>query len=210
MLNINYGSQSVAVTKGSKIRVRTNGQFTVYAQSPDDAGELAASGIYGPRSFSDRFTCFIAETDFIAVECDDATMWGYEEISRNNAEILDHTPIEISAEQSAPLSLKDEMRRFISDEISRVAESQDEETFEESDDFDLDDDDLPESPYELTEMQEEFLMEPPEPPSETPHEAPDATPAPPAEPPHPQTPATSGAVPLTPETTNAKSASEAS
>lgn len=209
MLNINYGSQSVAVTKGSKIRIRTNAQFTVYAQAPDEDGALQASGIYGPRNVSDRFTTFTAETDFIAIECDESTMWGYEEIERINGETLDLTPVEISAERSRPPTLKEEMRRFISDEMSRVGESQGQETFEESDDFDIDDDELS-SPYELTEMQEEFIPEPPETPSETPHEAAHAPSTLPAEPADLQTPPTPGAAPLPPTTTNANPASEAS
>lgn len=54
-------------------------------------------------------------------------------------ETPDPTPVAI-ADTEEPLSLRDEMRRFIREEISRTAAQDEFETFEESDDFEIEDD----------------------------------------------------------------------
>jgi len=58
----------------------------------------------------------------------------------NGKEFPDPTPHELS-QSVPPLSLRDEMRRFITQEVSRVAEVQQMESFEEADDFSVGDDD---------------------------------------------------------------------
>jgi hypothetical protein len=51
---------------------------------------------------------------------------------------------------------------MVRNELSRQAASQEMETFDEADDFDVPDEEEWTSPYELSEMQEEVLLEPPE------------------------------------------------
>jgi len=58
----------------------------------------------------------------------------------NGKENPDPTPHELS-QSVLFLFLRDEMRRFISQEVSRVAQVQEMESFEEADDFDVGDDD---------------------------------------------------------------------
>lgn len=71
-------------------------------------------------------------------------------------QIPDPTPLEVPLNLRRPLSIQDEIRRFVRIELSRKAEELGTESFEESDDFDIDDDEGDfASPYELTEMQEE-------------------------------------------------------
>ena len=69
---------------------------------------------------------------------------------------LDSTPIEVILEK--PLSLREEIQRYIREEVSSYAAShQGTETFEEADDFDIEDDFDAEvifSQHELTELQE--------------------------------------------------------
>lgn len=66
-------------------------------------------------------------------------------------EILDNTPIEIPLGWRKPESLTEQMRRLIRTEMSIRAQDQGFETFEEADDFDVDEDDpLPQSEWEMT------------------------------------------------------------
>ncbi len=76
-------------------------------------------------------------------------------------EYPDSTPIEVPIGYDTPLPLREEMRRFIKQELSAAAESAGEETFEEADDFDIDEEETL-SPYELTDLQEEFVDDEPE------------------------------------------------
>lgn len=72
-------------------------------------------------------------------------------IDEHGREILDDTP------RALPLRFRqqswaEQMRAFVQNELSRMAESHDAETFEEADDFWIDEDDtLPRTEYELTE-----------------------------------------------------------
>lgn len=62
------------------------------------------------------------------------------EQAQNTGEVPDPTPVEASL-VPPPLSLREEMRRFIKQELSQqAAESGEFETFEESDDFSIEED----------------------------------------------------------------------
>lgn len=77
----------------------------------------------------------------------------YDELGR---EIPDPTPVEMPVGFRHPPSLNDEIQRLIRNELSQAAAAQGAETFEEADDFDVDDDDgVPFSEYEVTDMQAE-------------------------------------------------------
>lgn len=66
-------------------------------------------------------------------------------------EIPDDTPLAIPLGMKKPESLVEMMRRLIRSDVSRFAQDQGEETFEEANDFDVEEDDaeLHSSPYEL-------------------------------------------------------------
>lgn len=65
-------------------------------------------------------------------------------------QIPDQRPVEVPLELRRPLSIQEEIKRFVRQELSRRAEASALETFEESDDFELDDeDDVPATQYEL-------------------------------------------------------------
>lgn len=66
----------------------------------------------------------------------------------NNHEILDDTPVAMPM-RFRRQSFVDQMREFVRQELSRQAEQQNHETFEEADDFYIEDDDLPRTRYEL-------------------------------------------------------------
>lgn len=84
--------------------------------------------------------------------------------NRVGGETPDSRPIELPVGGPPPLTLREEMMRFIRMELSKSAEQKGEETFEEFDDFSIDDEepDLT-SPYTVTELQDEegaYLLEP--------------------------------------------------
>lgn len=85
---------------------------------------------------------------------------------RHNAEgkeVLDTTPVARNIPWSRPLTIQEQIQRYIRMEMSRDASEHGNETFEEADDFDVGDDYDPRSPWELSADQEsverERLME---------------------------------------------------
>lgn len=72
-------------------------------------------------------------------------------------EVPDPTPIEVPSWHSRPLTLREEMQRFIREEASRVAGDNGLDTFEDFDDF-SDDSGEPDltTPYTLADVEDEF------------------------------------------------------
>lgn len=64
-------------------------------------------------------------------------------------EIPDNTPVAISPRFLQADTLREDVRRLVQTEFSRIAQQEGHGTFEEEDDFDVGDDYDPESPYEL-------------------------------------------------------------
>lgn len=69
-------------------------------------------------------------------------------------EILDDTPVAMPVGFNRPPTLADQIRAMVKGELSRQASEQGLETFEDADDFDVDDDMDPSSPWELNFDQE--------------------------------------------------------
>lgn len=78
----------------------------------------------------------------------------------NGREVPDDTPVEMPLRfrNMRPYDMANEIRRMVREELSEAAHDKDFETFEEADDFYVDDDAEFISPYELHQMQEEALM----------------------------------------------------
>lgn len=70
-------------------------------------------------------------------------------------EPVDDTPVSIPTRLKLPQSRTDQMREFIRREMSIQAAEQGEETFEEADDFEIDEEDTPLTRYEM------LYLEPP-------------------------------------------------
>lgn len=80
---------------------------------------------------------------------------------------------------SRPPTLKEQIQRVLRNELSRQVQAQGYETFEESQDFDIEDDAEPLSGYEISEMVEEVPVEKPsEAPENVPEPAPENIPEP--------------------------------
>lgn len=156
---MNKGPKNTSAVQGASIEIRSSGPFTCYAM---DAGKRSL--ILGPLNANARIlkTRLPQDVDTIFVKCEKSTEWTFEwKANPNPISDLDKTPIEIGIDRDAPLSIHDEMKRFIREEVSRVAVTNSQSSFEEEDDFDIEDDLEPTSPYEMTEMQEETPIEQP-------------------------------------------------
>lgn len=70
-------------------------------------------------------------------------------------EFPDDTPVEVPLNFRRPLTLQEEIQRLIRNQMSQNAAAQGFESFEEANDFDVDDDADPFTQYEVAEMQEE-------------------------------------------------------
>lgn len=71
-------------------------------------------------------------------------------------EIPDPRPVAVPAGMRRPLTIQEEIKRAIRAEMSQVAADQGFETFEEADDFEVDEDPELSSPYELVEAAPEW------------------------------------------------------
>lgn len=75
---------------------------------------------------------------------------GKRNLRTGGVENTDSTPLRIPLGFKRPETLAEQVQRLVRGHLSRVAEEQGFETFEEAEDFDVEDDmDFPETPYEL-------------------------------------------------------------
>lgn len=100
-------------------------------------------------------------------------------LDKRGRELPDPRPVEWPVGVSRPLSIQEEIQRFVRVEMSRRAQEHGMESFEEADDFDVEEEDDWQSPYQLTELQEETIGAPPAPRSPSGSEG--EPPTPPAE-----------------------------
>lgn len=103
-------------------------------------------------------------------------------------ELLDQTPLEMPMQWHRPPTLEEQIKSFVRRELSMRADMAGQETFDEADDFDIDDDPIdPRSPWELNFDQEQYPLPPAKvqayadtngvpPPSDASAEPPKATP----------------------------------
>lgn len=155
------GTGKHPVTPGAVVNIVTDAEFTVYAL---EKGVRAS--ILGPNHSTERrFKIHIpVSVNQIEVTTRKSGRWIVTETIRaSSKEVPDPTPVEIGVKGEED-SHADYIRRIVEDVVSKHAELNEAETFEEANDFDVGDQE-PTSPYEITEMQEEAA--PPEPPTKT-------------------------------------------
>lgn len=147
------------------ISIEADASFSAYGL--DKGKRSLLLGPFKPDARQLRYR-LAAGTDHIEVATAKSTFWQLSILYvPDGKEHLDPTPIEIPAGFDKPPSLRDEMRRFIREEFARSAvDAEDAETFEEADDFDIDEDPDPFSQYEVMDMVEEEPIDTPETPSE--------------------------------------------
>lgn len=116
----------------------------------------------GPFRSTERRLVFRNIGKYEKIEIDHTgQVWVDQVVMPGPQEIADPVPHELHMEGSGE-TFRQELMRYVVDEVRRqVSGSSDEplETFEEANDFDSDDDDEIRTPYELTEMQDEYYAE---------------------------------------------------
>lgn len=75
---------------------------------------------------------------------------------KDGREVPDDTPVSVPLAFQRPLSLQEEIKRYVRVHISQAAAAHEQETFEEADDFDVDEDGDLFSPYELRDAAPEW------------------------------------------------------
>ncbi len=140
-----------------RVTVRADGEFHIYGSNGDGKkGERL-----GPFFSTARCFVFVVPVGKLCywIVAQRSVFYELSEVIIDHQEHPDPTPVELPAGYNHPLPLRDEMRRFIRDELSNAAASAGDETFEESDDFDCYEDEEMLSPYELTDLQEEYIAD---------------------------------------------------
>lgn len=158
------GPKKVDVTPGTRVVIDCDKEFTVYGYEEKNG---KPSTLFGPSSATDRRCVFVAPDGVVCFEvrCPERAKWQVEFVTRAKKEVPDGTRVELGIPRRRPNSLAEDMKRFIREELSRQAEEQEFETFEEADDFDIwDEPPDPISRYEMSELQEEAEIPDADPP----------------------------------------------
>lgn len=141
------------------MRLMSDGVFTVYGTDDQDN----AVAVLGPSSSDGRQLVIggpIPGVSSLTVTALDDVMWSYTFTDYCRKHTPDQTPVAVHIDDG-PDTMEDMVKRMIQTEFSKWAETHQHGTFEEEDDFDVPDDDvLPPTPYELTDMQAEYLEQP--------------------------------------------------
>lgn len=157
------GTQQFVLDKVTVFTIKADAPFKVYGVVGGEKVSYIA-----PNRPGELFTKFVVvpPIEEVLVETDDKTLFTCEQKVINAKESPDPTPIEIPLEMTRPLSLKEEMQRFIKQELSNQASVQDFGTFDEEEDFDIPDENdyIIESKYEmddLIEYDQPYAVDPP-------------------------------------------------
>ncbi len=150
------GSEKFKIEPPLRVTVEADGEFTVFSLRGNKR-----EAIVGPRKVSDRYSrCDLrGDVDGVEIRVKPNCLWAMNVEPLANGERVDNTPVEVPVGYGHPTPLREQMKMWIREEMSAAAEEAGEETFEEADDFDVDDADEVDiiSPYELSELQEEFV-----------------------------------------------------
>ena len=143
------GSKEITAGLGATIEIRSSGPFCAYAME-----KKKRTIILGPYSSTARILRYKLPQGIeqVFVKTEKSTEWTIEWSSYNRSEISDPVPIELPIGYQKPESLQNQMRRLIKTEMSAIAEQQGYGSFEDEDDFELDEEIL--TNYEMTDMEE--------------------------------------------------------
>lgn len=135
--------------------VKADGPFCVYGVNSDGS----VTSILGPersdgRSLDAKYRN--KEPGTLLVKAEKSVMWSFDLVDNGSKHDPDQTPIAVDVGDYSE-SMEDMVRRVISTELSRHAERGGAETFEEANDFDVEDGEMDDmlSPYETYELREE-------------------------------------------------------
>lgn len=152
------GAQKITIEprKGFRtvIHIEADASFTAYGVVKDKR-EL----VLGPFKADARRIRYLLPNGYSHFEVATAksTFWQYKiSYQPDGLSYPDATPVALPLNADKPLSLREEMRRFIRQEFSSRAEIDEQETFEEANDFEIDEDPDPISHYELIDLVDEY------------------------------------------------------
>ncbi len=167
------GNKVIELQGPIRVVIVTDGPFTVYGMD----GKKKSS-ILGPVMVDQRWFSFVLNpplTGFM-IQAKQTVSWDLSFLDATDGkEYNDNIPVELPIGYEKPLTLKEDMMRFIREEVSSAADRQGVETFDDADDFNLLDEEEPLSEYEFAELQDDYVepelpLNPPEKPPEKPSE----------------------------------------
>lgn len=160
---MNRGTGKHPVTPGAVVTIRTDAEFTLYAMFKGER-----SSILGPNHNTERHLKLTMPFNVSQIELTirKSGRWVIDEVKKiNHQEVPDKTPVEIGVKEDYD-PLAERIQQIVQNEMSKLATKHGFETLEESDDFDIGDEDEPTSQYELSDLQEDYA--PPAKPETTP------------------------------------------
>lgn len=149
---MNTGNKILKGLGYTQVSLSFTGEFKIYGLYEGERVEILA-----PNNINDRAAKLTLRTlNSIEIICGKSVDWTYDlKPMSDGKEYPDPRPVELTIAANRPLTLREEMQRFIRTEVSLATELAGGTSFESEDDFDVEDD-FPTSEYELTEMQEEY------------------------------------------------------
>lgn len=183
------GSKSVNLPAYHDVRILATEPVSVVLQKLDEqTGELFDYAIIGSQDTEIEFSTKDDSVD-IRVVCDTGTLWDIDVVDRDPYDKSDPIPVELPEDARIPETLEEKMRRFMRHALlERFGEdSREMETFEESMDFDVPEEDEPLSGFEVNDLTPEEPEDIPEgkgkgteqeTPTESPVDSEDEKPAP--------------------------------
>lgn len=151
------GSKKVDLEHRARVIIECDHEFQVYGLTKEGKAAL-----FGPPDSTKRRVKFDfpgGEFIGVAISTNKDALWTMD-IWENRGDPVDPVPVEAPLGYGAAEPLESIIRRYIRSEYSLHAQQQGEESFDEANDFDIDDEE-PEwqSPYEMQEMQEENFLD---------------------------------------------------
>lgn len=144
------GNKQFEVVGPGTLVIECDQVFTLY-----ELGDDGKIRVLGPRDANHRYLAVYLEGQHkLALET--KGLWSFAFDDRSRGDPSDPVPMEIPVGMARPEPLEDMIRRYIHQEVSVNAQDSGRETFQEANDFDIEDE-IPDplSPYEMLDMQEE-------------------------------------------------------
>lgn len=152
------GKKVIEVGKGSRVKVVADGSFVAYALE----GEHVKS-LLGPFNNNVWMINTVVPEWCESIEIRPKNKDTNYEVEftrvKERHEKPDTRPMEIPLDACRPQTMEELVKKYVAVTLSAQMEDQGHETFEESNDFDIDEDDDFVSPYEIVEMIDEVPIE---------------------------------------------------
>ena len=155
-MHLSKGNGELPVTARSVVSLRASGEFYVQAHGKD-----GLISMLGPARSIDRFLRVRVPEGCtkLVVKCKPSINWQCAEAHYNGQERADPIPVEMPIGGGRPDTLAELIQKYVREAVSSQAEAEGKETFEEANDFDVED------PFEIemedsryTEMEEEVPL----------------------------------------------------